>query len=103
MPEEARKLYIHHFRTYFCNAYYFIKPYRRIDSEKFATRAEKERLIGYVDLYSKIYWIWNPQTGAIVRASTVRFNEGPNYTPDDDVYREVEYEAVFADSTVQES
>ena len=98
MPEEVRKLYIYYFRAYFCNAYYFIKLYRRMDSEKFATRAEKGRLIGYIDLYGKIYWIQNLQTGAIVRVSAVCFNEGPDYTPDDDVYREVEYEAVFADS-----
>jgi hypothetical protein len=57
MPEEVRKLYIYYFRAYFCNAYYFIKLYRRMDSEKFATRAEKGRLIGYIDLYGKIYWI----------------------------------------------
>ncbi len=76
MPIEARKPYLYHFRAYFCNAYYFIKPYRRVNSAKFAARAEKGRLIGYIDLHGKIYWIWNPETGAIVRASAVRFNEG---------------------------
>jgi hypothetical protein len=103
MPMEVHKPYLHYFRAYFCNAYYFIKPYRRVDSEKFAARVEKGRLVGYVDLYGKIYWIWNPETGAIVRASAVCFNEGLDYIPDDDVYKEAEFEAVFADSTTEEA
>lgn len=101
MPEEARKPYIHHFRSYFCDAYYYIKPHLRANSAKFAARAEKGKLIGYVDLYGKIYWIWNPKTGAVVWASAVRFNKGPEYRPDDDALT-TEYEAVFVDATTQE-
>lgn len=69
MPESARKPYIRHFRAYFCEAYYYIKPQKRVQSDKFAARAEKGRLIGYADLHSKIYWVWNPTTGKIIRAT----------------------------------
>jgi hypothetical protein len=61
----------------------------------------RSTLIGYGDLHGKIYWIWNPRTGKIVRASAVKFNEGPDYVPDDDA-KEAEYEAVFADTSVEE-
>ena len=55
MPESARKPYIRHFRAYFCEAYYYIKPQKRVQSDKFTARAEKGRLIGYADLHSKLY------------------------------------------------
>jgi hypothetical protein len=101
MPEEARKPYIRHLRTYFCHAYYYIKPQKRDKSDKFGPRAEKGRLIGYADLHGKIYWVWNPKTSEIVRASAVKFNEGEDYRPDDDC-EGPEYEAVFADTTIEE-
>ena len=62
---------------------------------------EKGRLIGYADLYGKIYWIWNPGTGKIVCASVVRFNEGPDLVLDDDVV-DAEYEVVITDMTSEE-
>ncbi len=55
MPKSARKPYIRYFRAYFCEAYYYIKPQKRVQSDKFITRAEKGRLIGYADLYGKLY------------------------------------------------
>ena len=33
----------------------------------------------------------------------MRFNEGQDYVPDDDMHEEAEYEAVFADSTAEEA
>ena len=100
MPVEARQPYIRHLRNYFCEAFYYIKPQKRVDSEKFTPRAHKGRLIGYADLHGKIYWIWNPVTDEVVRASAVRFNEGPDLTADSDVL--VEYEAVFDDEAEEE-
>ncbi len=55
MPESARKLYIRHFRAYFCEAYYYIKLQKRVQLDKFTVRAEKGWLISYADLYSKLY------------------------------------------------
>jgi hypothetical protein len=101
MPESAQQPYIRHFRAYFCEAYYYVKPQKRTNSDKFTARAQKGRLIGYADLHGKIYWIWNPATDTIVRASAVRFNEGPDFKPDDDV-EDTEYEAIFADTTSEE-
>jgi hypothetical protein len=101
MPASSHQPHIKHFRAYFCEAYYYIKPAKRVQSDKFTARAVKGRLIGYADLHGKIYWIWNPSTGEIVRASAVRFNEGPDFVPDDDVATEV-YEAIFTDSTSEE-
>jgi len=100
MPVEARQPHVGHLRAYFCEAYYYIKPQKRDNSDKFAPKAEKGRLIGYADLHGKIYWVWNPVTDKIARASAVRFNEGPDIRPDDDV--ETEYEAVFVDTTSEE-
>ena len=57
-------------------------------------------MIGYGDLYGKIYWIWNPNTDTIVRASVVRFNEGSDYKSDDDV--DTKYEAVLTDTISKE-
>ncbi len=37
----------------------------------------------------------------MVRASAVRFNEGPEYRPNNDALT-TEYEAVFVDATTQE-
>ena len=37
--------------------------------------SKKGKLIGYSDLYGRIYYIWNPDEGIIVRVSAVRFNE----------------------------
>ncbi|KAL2168975.1 hypothetical protein VTG60DRAFT_6617 [Thermothelomyces hinnuleus] len=100
MPESARKPYIGHFRAYFCEAFHLIKPQKRVQSDKFEARAEKARLICYADLHGKIYWVWNPVTGKVIRASAVRFNEGPDSTRDEDAF--VEYEAVFTDPTTEE-
>ncbi len=98
MLEGTRRPYIHHFHAYFCEAYYYIKPQYRVKSDKFVAHAEKGCLIGYADLHGKIYWIWNPGTGKIVRASVVRFNEGPDLVLNDDIV-DVEYEAVITDMT----
>ena len=100
MPEEAHQPHIGHLRAYFCEAYYYVKPAYRANSDKFTPRAKKARLIGYADLHGKIYWLWNPVTDEVVRASAVKFNEGPDLQPDDDVG--AEYEVVFEDSTPQE-
>ena len=62
---------------------------------------EKGRLIGYADLYGKIYWIWNLSTRKIVCANIVRFNEGPDLVPDDDVV-DTEYEAMITNTTSEE-
>ncbi|KAJ4286891.1 hypothetical protein N0V88_007835 [Collariella sp. IMI 366227] len=101
--------YIRHFRVYFCEAYYFIKSERRIDSDKFTSRARKGRLIGYADLHGKIVWIWDPETDKIIRANAVHFNKGEDFQPDDDEYKpnddeykDNEYEVVFTDSTFAE-
>jgi hypothetical protein len=98
MPDTSLKPYINHLRTYFCEAYYFVKPQKRDNSDKFAPRANKGRLIGYADLRGKIYWIWDPIADKVIRASAVRFNEGPDFKPNDDV----EYKAVLKDATTEE-
>ena len=59
MPDEAKMPYIRHLRSYYCHAYYYIKPEKRDKAEKFIPRAKKGRLIGYGDRHGKIYWIWN--------------------------------------------
>ncbi len=100
MPKSARKPYIHHFRAYFYKAYYYIKPQKRVQLDKFTIRAKKGRLISYANLYSKLYQVQNPTIGKIVRATTVRFNEGPNFEPNNDV--EAKYKAVFTNLTSKE-
>jgi len=55
MPIEARKPYLYHFRIYFYNTYYFIKPHCHVNSEKFAARTEKGQLVRYINLHRKIY------------------------------------------------
>jgi hypothetical protein len=101
MPDEAKTPYIRHLRSYYCHAYYYIKPEKRDKAEKFIPRAKKGRLIGYGDRHGKIYWIWNEDEGKIVRASAVRFNEGPSFDGKPDP-TEPEFEVVFTDPTVEE-
>jgi hypothetical protein len=55
MPKGIRNLPIYYFRAYFCEAFYFIKRAKRDDTNKFTPRARKGRLIGYIDLYGKIF------------------------------------------------
>ncbi|KAL2140525.1 hypothetical protein VTI28DRAFT_3729 [Corynascus sepedonium] len=78
MPEEACKPLIRHLRTYFCHAYYYIKPDKRDRADKFGLRAEKGRLI-----------------------SAVKFNEGDDYRKDEDI-KLPEHETVFTDTTAEE-
>ncbi|KAK4170586.1 hypothetical protein QBC36DRAFT_316572 [Triangularia setosa] len=103
MPGEAAKPYIKHLRTYFCDAFYYIKPAHRDQGDKFSARARKGKLIGYGDLHGRIYWVWDPELHKIVRVNAVKFNETEgSETP----YPESEehlYEAVFVDSTVAET
>ena len=101
MPEDALKPYIRHLRSYFCHAYYYVKPEKRDKADKFIPRAKKGRLIGYGDIHGKIYWIWNPTENKIIRASAVRFNEGPDFNAKPDE-QEPQYEVVFTDPTVDE-
>ncbi|KAL2146802.1 hypothetical protein VTI28DRAFT_2283 [Corynascus sepedonium] len=100
MLEQSDQPYIRHFWAYFCEASYYVKAQRRDHSDKFAPKAEKCRLIGYADLHGKIHWIWNPKIDTIVRASAVRFNEGPEFNLDDDV--DTEYEAASTDTISEE-
>ncbi|KAM7208572.1 hypothetical protein V8F06_014933, partial [Rhypophila decipiens] len=71
----VNKTYLRHLRSYFCPAYYYVKPAYRVQSDKLADRAKKGYLIAYDDMNGRIYWIWNPEEGAVIRASAVRFNE----------------------------
>ncbi|KAK4182022.1 hypothetical protein QBC35DRAFT_396798, partial [Podospora australis] len=75
MPKEARTPYIKHLRTYYCYAYYYIKPAKRTKTHKIAPHARKGRLIGYADVHGKIYWIHDSESGEIIKASAVKFNE----------------------------
>jgi len=100
MLEQSDQPYSRHFWAYFCEASYYVKAQRRDHSDKFAPKAEKCRLIGYADLHGKIHWIWNPKIDTIVRASAVRFNEGPEFNLDDDV--DTEYEAASTDTISEE-
>jgi hypothetical protein len=83
MPEEAIKPYIKHLRSYFCDAYYFIKPAHRTQANKFEPRARKAKLIAYGDLHGRIYTLWDPVLRKIVRANSVRFNEDQSIEDDD--------------------
>ncbi len=100
MLELARKLYIRHFQAYFCKAYYYIKLQKQGQSDKFTVRAEKGWLIGYANLYSKLYQVQNLTIGKIVQATIVYFNEGPDFEPNDNI--EAKYKAVFTNLTSKE-
>ncbi len=100
MPELARKLYIRYFQAYFYEAYYYIKLQKRVQLDKFITRAEKGQLISYTNLDSKLYQVQNLTIGKIVQATIVRFNEGLDFKPNNDV--EAKYKVVFIDLTSKE-
>ncbi len=100
IPKSAKKPYIRHFRAYFYEAYYYIKLQKRVQLDKFIVRAERGQLISYADLYSKLYQVQNLTIGKIVRATIVRFNEGPDFEPNDDV--EAEYKAVVTNLISEE-
>jgi len=55
MSKQAKTPYIKYLRSYFYDAYYYLKPAYRIQSEKLAPRVRKAKLIGYSDLYGSIY------------------------------------------------
>ncbi|KAK4158833.1 hypothetical protein QBC43DRAFT_223434 [Cladorrhinum sp. PSN259] len=62
MPEISGEPPFRHLRTHFSHAYYYVKPKKRDKSNKQAKHAEKGRLLGYADIYGRIYWVWNPST-----------------------------------------
>lgn len=99
IPQSSVKPYIRHLRTYFCDAYYYLKKQDRVDSDKWAPRSKRGKLIGYGDLHGRIYYIWNPDEGKIVRASAVQFNEGDKPPPEEE---EIPLKVYFADSTYEE-
>ncbi|KAK0707111.1 hypothetical protein B0T26DRAFT_607342, partial [Lasiosphaeria miniovina] len=77
MPQDLRKPNIKYLRSYYCIAYYYVKPAYRQAADKFAPRARKERLIGYGDLSGRIYQIYDSELKKIIRAGSVGFNEDP--------------------------
>ncbi|CCC14609.1 hypothetical protein SMACR_09710 [Sordaria macrospora] len=74
-PKDEIKPWIKHLRSYFCTPYYYIKPQKRAKGDKLEERSRPGRLIGYDDAHGRIYWIWDPETGQIIRASAVKFVE----------------------------
>jgi len=57
VPEISVKPYIRHLRTYFYDAYYYVKLQDRVKLDKWAPKAKKGKLIGYADLYGRIFYI----------------------------------------------
>jgi hypothetical protein len=107
MLAEALKLhdnvhfpYILHIRTFGCISYVWIHEKYRRQGDKLAPRAWKGQLIGYDGLHGKIFWIWIPEQGKIVRASAVRFHEHVQADKSDD--NAPEYEAIFEDPSPDE-
>lgn len=66
---------IHHFRTYYCTAYYHIKKERRVQGDKWAEHSRRGHFVGYADLNGRIFYIWDPEYQQLVKASAVRFLE----------------------------
>jgi len=99
IPQTSVMPYIRHLRTYFCDAYYYVKKQDRKDSDKWTPRGKKGKLIGYGDLHGRIYYIWNPDEGVIVRASAVRFNEDTKPSKEEE---ELPLEVQFSETTVEE-
>lgn len=98
LPEDNTQL--RHLRSYFCAAYYYIKPANRVQAEKLAPRARKGRLLGYGDQHGRIYWIWDPETKEIIYASAVQFNEDDHKQDD---LGHIPHAVSFAESTVEEA
>ncbi|EAQ83032.1 hypothetical protein CHGG_10850 [Chaetomium globosum CBS 148.51] len=75
----------------------------RVQSDKFAARAEKGRLIGYADLHRQnILDLGIRRPGRSFAPAQSSSTKGPDFVPDEDVGTDVEYEAVFTDTTTQE-
>ncbi|KAA8622110.1 hypothetical protein SMACR_00052 [Sordaria macrospora] len=99
-PENEIKPWTRHLRSYFCTAYYYIKPQNRTKGEKLEERSRPGRLIGYADAHGRIYWIWDPETGQIIRASAVKFVEKDQSESSEK--EALQHAVVFSDQTVQE-
>ena len=99
-PENEIKPWTRHSRSYFCTAYYYIKPQKRTKGNKLEERSRLGRLIGYADAHGRIYWIWDPETGQIIRASAVKFVEKDQ--PESSEKEALQHAVVFSDQTVQE-
>jgi hypothetical protein len=64
-----------------------------------APRAKQGLLIGYIHQRGRLFWIWLPEKGRIIKASAVKFRESDT-DGDDKIGENVEYEAVLDDPTV---
>jgi hypothetical protein len=101
LNEHVQFPYIMHLQSYLSTAYVYIKSKDRAQSAKMAPRTKKGLLIGYIDQRGRLFWIWLPEEGRIIKASAVKFQESD--TDDSDkIYENVEYEAVLDDPTVHD-
>ena len=100
-PADQIKPRLDHLRSFFCTAYYFIKPERRTKGDKFQERARRGKFLGYDDNYGKICWIWDPETGAIIRASAVKFIEDDD-KPKDPAIEAIPHGVFFSDQSIEE-
>jgi hypothetical protein len=97
-PKDQKKPYIKHLRKYWCTAYYYIKPQKREQGDKFTPRARKAHLLNYGDEYGRIYWLYDPESHEIIRASAVKFVEKEN--EDKEREHEPQHTVVFEDHSV---
>ncbi|KAK0733183.1 hypothetical protein B0T26DRAFT_617366, partial [Lasiosphaeria miniovina] len=81
LPKEARKPYIRHLHSYYCNAYCYMKPKWRTQGDKFEPRARVGKLVGYDDMHGRIYWIYDQEKQQVVRVSAVKFREQDDPEP----------------------
>src|SRR5580692_982720 len=98
LNEHAQFPFIMHLRSYLSTAYVYIKGKDRVQSAKMAPRAKKGLLIGYIDQRGRLFWIWLPEEGRIIKVSAVKFRESD--TDNDKIDENIEYEAVLDDPTV---
>ncbi|WPJ65836.1 hypothetical protein SMAC4_13984 [Sordaria macrospora] len=91
---------IHHFRTYYCTAYYHIKKERRVQGDKWAEHSRRGHFVGYADLNGRIFYIWDPEYQQLVKASAVRFLEHSSSQSDEE--RAVKHSVFFSDQSMEE-
>jgi hypothetical protein len=101
LNKHAQFPYIMHLRSYLSTAYVYIKRKDQVQSAKMAPRAKKGLLIGYIDQRGRLFWVWLPEEGRIIKATAVKFHESDTNDHNENL-ENVEYEAVLDDPTVHD-
>lgn len=97
LPEGNKPPYIKHLCTFGCTAYVYVKLAYQPKKDKMVPKAKKGKLLGYNNLHGRIYWVYLPAEGKVVRAGAVKFHEENKEIQPIEIDELINHEAILED------